>query len=100
MNYSELSPQEQSAYREIQGAMIGNPPRTITFDYVDSEGKKSRREAEPYEMKNGRLFGWCLERDALRQFKLAGMTQVMPARPFRPRPGSNGRPMPIVTDLG
>lgn len=85
MNEAHLSQEALAAYQAIQRAMVKSAPHTVRFDYTDAEGETSSREAEPYEIKDGKLFGWCLERDALRQFKLENMSGVTIGQPFRAR---------------
>jgi predicted DNA-binding transcriptional regulator YafY len=50
----------------IQGA---TNLRTVSIRYRDSSGDLSERVIEPYEIKNGKLFGYCQSRAGIRAFK-------------------------------
>jgi len=90
-----LTATEQAATTMIQRAMVSPAPHTLRFTYRAASGEITDREAEPYELKNGILFAWCLEKNAIRQFKLDGMTNVVIGKPFNCRPDSKGNLMPI-----
>lgn len=85
MNEAALSPVAREAYQACQRAMIALAPKLVEFTYVDSTGDASARRAEPYELKDGKLFAWCLTRNAIRQFKLESMTEVRVGESFKPR---------------
>lgn len=59
-------PQEAMA-NIIQGA---TDLRTVSIRYRDGSGDLSERVIEPYEIKNGKLFGYCLSRAGIRAFKI------------------------------
>lgn len=73
------------AYRMCQQAMLDT--KTLRFKYRDAAGAVSEREAEPYEIKDDRLYAWCLQKEALRQFVLGNMTDVNIGTGFLPREG-------------
>lgn len=75
-------------------AMIADRPLTIRFTYRDAKGNESVREAEPYKIKDGKVFGFCLEKLQIRQFDLEKMSRVSLGSEFVPRNG-----WPIETDL-
>jgi len=50
----------------------------LSFSYRSVKGEVSHRSVEPYKIeldKGGAavLWGWCLEKDAIRKFKIAGL---------------------------
>lgn len=59
--------------------------KTIRFTYMDAKGKVTQRHAEPYEIKNGKLYSWDRDRDASRQFFLADISEVSMGETFVPR---------------
>lgn len=44
--------------------------------YKDSKGSVSTREVEPYEIKDGSMYAYCLSKNALRKFKLSNILLV------------------------
>jgi predicted DNA-binding transcriptional regulator YafY len=48
--------------------------RVVVLEYVDAKGQRSRRRVEPMELSQTNdhwyLVGWCLQRDAVRWFRL------------------------------
>ena len=44
--------------------------RLVAISYVDSAGDSTQRKIEPYEIKNGKVWGYCHSRDAIRQFAI------------------------------
>ena len=48
----------------------------VTINYIDSKGNFSERLIEPYEIKNGSLFGYCLDKESIRNFKLSKISLV------------------------
>lgn len=58
----------------------------LKIHYVDSIGKLSVREVEPYEIKDNKLWAFCLEKQSIRQFSLTGITDARKtSQPFTPR---------------
>ncbi len=64
-------------------------PRLVSFCYCAPGGEGSRT-VEPYyivyQWAGWYLYGWCLQRQDFRLFKLLRMTDLAPGQPFRPRP--------------
>ncbi|WP_322174117.1 helix-turn-helix transcriptional regulator [Acutalibacter caecimuris] len=64
-------------------------PRLVSFCYCTPGGEGSRT-VEPYyivyQWAGWYLYGWCLQRQDFRLFKLLRMTDLAPGQPFRPRP--------------
>ncbi len=60
----------------IREAIEGN--RTITFGYVDGQGRKTSRVMEPqtlvFKGMNWYVFGWCREASDFRMFRISRMT--------------------------
>lgn len=50
--------------------------KTVRITYRDKEGRTSVRETEPYEIKNGRYFGYCLQRNSIRGFSLSNIVNA------------------------
>lgn len=73
------------AFQKIQAAMIPLIPLTIRFNYTAADGRVSERHVEPYEIKGETLFAHCLDRDAIRQFKIDRMVNVIHGDKFKPR---------------
>lgn len=44
--------------------------RLLEITYVDAKGKQSIRKVEPYEIKDGKLFAHCVDKNGIRAFKL------------------------------
>lgn len=64
----------------------GRTLTTVEIQYVDSEGRTSVRETEPYEIKEGRYWGYCYLRQEIRQFKLENITSAtLTDRTYIPR---------------
>jgi predicted DNA-binding transcriptional regulator YafY len=60
--------------------------RTVTITYRDSKGNTSVRETEPYEVKNGNYFGYCLDKQSIRQFKIENIISAhVTSNDFTPR---------------
>lgn len=59
---------------------------TVKITYRDKDGQTSSRETEPYEIKNGRYFGYCLQRNGIRGFTLANIISAeLTGNRFTPR---------------
>lgn len=62
----------------------------LRFEYVDQEGNKTYRVVEPYKMHvsemNWYLFGYSLEREDYRTFKLTRILNIQKEGSFIPRP--------------
>ena len=54
----------------------GRTLTTVEIQYVDSQGRTSVRETEPYEIKEGKYWGYCYLRQEIRQFKLENITSA------------------------
>ena len=64
----------------------GHAHKILTIDYRDSKGVVSRREVEPYEIKNGYFFGYDIDKDEIRQFKITSILAAEPTEEsFTPR---------------
>ena len=60
--------------------------RTVRLWYVSSKGEVSIRETEPYEIKEGKYWGYCLERGSIRQFALDSIRDaIITDNTFSPR---------------
>ena len=60
--------------------------RVVNLSYLDQKGVHTVRAVEPYEVKKGKLWAHCLQRDAIRQFDLNRIVQAVPTeRTFIPR---------------
>lgn len=58
----------------------------VSISYLDSKGNFSERLVEPYEIKNGSLFAYCLEKESIRNFKLANINAAYHSTiKFKPR---------------
>ena len=49
---------------------------TVIIEYVDAKGQRTVREIEPYEFKNDGVYGYCLDKQGIRLFKLANIVGV------------------------
>lgn len=47
--------------------------RLLRITYTDSKGVPTSREVEPYEIKDGKLYAWCLSANSIRAFKLTSI---------------------------
>jgi predicted DNA-binding transcriptional regulator YafY len=77
--------EKSEAFRTIQNALVPMVPLTLRFQYTDAKGEITSRHVEPYELRGETLYAHCLDRDALRQFKIGQMTEVMVGHKFKPR---------------
>lgn len=73
------------AKRVIGQAMIAEPAKRVMFTYTDRHGAVTTRDVEPYEINDGQLFGFCLEKDTFRRFELERMSDVSIGSQFKPR---------------
>lgn len=48
----------------------GAEQKLLLITYIDAKNKPSIRTIEPYEIKDGKLFGHCTNKDAIRAFSL------------------------------
>lgn len=55
-----------SVHSQIDEAI--NNLDVLSITYVDKKGKTSVREVEPLEIKDGKLFAWCRNKNSLRGF--------------------------------
>lgn len=77
---------------KVSGDLVSGLNRAIeehtlaTISYVDSKSKPSVRTIEPYEIKEGKLYGFCLTKNGIRAFKLTNIqTAEFLTRTFAPR---------------
>lgn len=77
---------------KVSGDLVSGLNRAIeehtlaTISYVDSKNKPSVRTIEPYEIKEGKLYGFCLTKNGIRAFKLTNIQTVeFLTRTFVPR---------------
>ena len=56
-----------------EGATKG---QVLRITYKDSKGDVSKRNVEPYEIKNNHLWAYCRKRRNIRQFKLGNISHV------------------------
>lgn len=47
----------------------------LEITYTNQKGETSSRTIEPYEVRDGRLWGWDIAKDAIRQFFLAMISE-------------------------
>jgi predicted DNA-binding transcriptional regulator YafY len=70
---------EQNKFSKIRDAIIGS--RIISFDYVNSNGYKSSRQAEPVKLifivNTWYLTAYCLKRNAQRMFRLSRIKNII-----------------------
>lgn len=50
--------------------------RIVTITYQDSKGMMTLRDVEPYEIKDGKLWAYCLLSGAIRQFTLGRILHI------------------------
>lgn len=54
--------------------------------YIDKKGVRSSRTVEPYEIKGGKLYAYCLNKDSIRAFIITSINSVKPTgNIFTPR---------------
>lgn len=69
--------------RIIQGAASKN---TVTIRYRDGKNEISERTVEPYEIKNGKLYAYCLSKEGIRAFNTVNITAALSTgEAFEPR---------------
>ena len=49
---------------------------TVNIRYTDKKGDITHRETEPYEIKDGKYYGYCLSRRAIRAFLLTNISSA------------------------
>ena len=49
----------------------GRDRRVLRIRYTDKSGNRSERNIEPYEIRDGKLWGYCRKRRGIRQFDLS-----------------------------
>ena len=63
-----------------------NTHRIIKIGYIDKKGARSLRLVEPYEIKNNKLYAYCLEKRATRAFIISNINSVeVTDKNFTPR---------------
>ena len=74
----------QATAQAIRDGAVEN--KEVRIRYRDDKDKISERSIEPYEMKNGKLFGYCINKGGIRAFKTTGIeVAVVTDKPFKPR---------------
>lgn len=64
----------------------GRTLTTVEIQYIDSKRQMSIRETEPYEIKEGKYWGYCYVREEIRQFKLENIISAsLTSRKYSPR---------------
>jgi predicted DNA-binding transcriptional regulator YafY len=64
----------------------GKLKNTVIITYMDSKGEVTTRETEPYEIKDGAYYGYCLTKNGIRRFVLTGiMSASMTNTIYSPR---------------
>lgn len=63
-----------NAIQQIAEGIMSN--KVVSIGYIDSKGKSTIRKVEPYELDAdaNKLMAYCLERQAIRHFKLNKIT--------------------------
>jgi predicted DNA-binding transcriptional regulator YafY len=69
----------------------------LRISYIDSKNKATVRTVEPYEIKDGKLYAFCTNKQAIRAFLLSGVyaaevtdQSFEPRFPIKIDGGSNG----------
>jgi len=64
----------------------GRTLTTVEIQYVDSKRRATIRETEPYEIKEGKYWGYCYVRGSIRQFKLENIISAsLTGQKYSPR---------------
>lgn len=64
----------------------GQERKVVRIIYKDSKGAFTERRIEPYEIKNGKVWGYCLNNNGIRQFNISGIIEaVLTQESFKPR---------------
>lgn len=50
--------------------------QVIEITYVKANNQQTIRSLEPYEIKDGKLWAWCIAKGGIRQFKLDHITGI------------------------
>ena len=59
---------------------------TLMINYTDAKGDGSQREVEPYELKDGGLWAYDIDKGGIRQFKFDRISNAkMTNKPYSPR---------------
>jgi predicted DNA-binding transcriptional regulator YafY len=60
--------------------------KTVQIQYVNQKGEISVRETEPYEIRDGKYWGFCVEKGSIRQFNLERIREAHTTNfRFKPR---------------
>lgn len=60
--------------------------RVLRLSYLDKKGTHTVRSVEPYEIRGDKLWAYCLQRNAIRQFDMNKIVQAMLSdKTFQPR---------------
>jgi len=51
--------------------------KLLRIHYTDSNGDVTVRDTEPYEIKQGKYWGYCLAKKGIRQFTLSNIVSAM-----------------------
>ncbi|MGL5715932.1 MAG: WYL domain-containing protein [Paraclostridium sp.] len=54
----------------------GRNNKTVIIRYTSKNGDSSERETEPYEIKDGKYYGYCLNKGAIRGFLLNNISSA------------------------
>jgi len=74
--------------KSVMGAIMNGAHnhKIVTIMYLDSKGNTSSRDTEPYEIKDGMYWAYCLMNNGIRQFKLSQIMQAsVTSHVFTPR---------------
>ena len=86
------SPSEGESFAAVRRAILEQT--VLEFEYFSSRGEHTRRKIEPYKLwfrgRSWYLFGYCLEREAYRLFKVVRMSGAHAGESgFSPRPDAS-----------
>lgn len=60
--------------------------RVLRLSYLDKKGIHTVRSVEPYEIRDGKLWAYCLQRNGIRQFEMNRIVQaVLSDKAYVPR---------------
>ena len=79
-----LTQGKEEVFNELVNGASGT--RVVRIRYRDSSGNVSERSIEPYEFKNGKLFAYDTEKQAIRSFKIESiMSALRESDTYEPR---------------
>ncbi len=50
--------------------------KTVIITYKDKKGDMTERETEPYEVRGDKYWGYCKDKNSIRQFSLLNVTNA------------------------